>query len=270
MTTMFESIVNRTYSAASWQKIPWDDPDFSRRMLREHLTQEHDAASRRTTIIERQVAWIHENVLAAQPGLVLDLGCGPGLYTARLAALGHTCTGIDFSPASIEYARQHSACTYVQGDVRAVPIGEGFDLAMMIYGELNTFTPEDAQLILDKAFAALKPGGALLLEPHPYEAVARLGSQPRSWYSAAAGLFSEQPYLCLQESFFEDNCAVSRHFVIDAETGAVTSYASSLRAYTEAEYRHLLRNFSDVTFYPSLANEENEAYLCAITARKPE
>ena len=36
---------------------------------------------------------------------VLDLGCGPGLYTTRLAKLGHTCVGIDFSPASIAYAK---------------------------------------------------------------------------------------------------------------------------------------------------------------------
>ena len=26
-------------------KIPWNDPDFSRRMLREHLSQEHESAS---------------------------------------------------------------------------------------------------------------------------------------------------------------------------------------------------------------------------------
>ena len=26
--------------------IPWDDPGFSQRMLREHLSQQHDGASR--------------------------------------------------------------------------------------------------------------------------------------------------------------------------------------------------------------------------------
>jgi len=34
-------------------KIPWDDPDFSRRMLAEHLSQEHDMASRRVEWIDR-------------------------------------------------------------------------------------------------------------------------------------------------------------------------------------------------------------------------
>ncbi len=266
---MFEAIIKRTHTASSWQKIPWDDPEFSRRMLREHLTQAHDAASRRTVIIERQVAWIHEHVLGGQAARILDLGCGPGLYTARLAALGHTCTGIDFSPASIEYARQNSACRYLFGDVREVEFGGDYDLVMMIYGELNTFTNKDAQHILDKAYAALRPGGALLLEPHTYDAVVRLGQQPPNWYTTEGGLFSDQPYLCLEESWFEVDCAMNRYYVIDAQTGKTTLYFNTLRAYTEAEYRHLLRAFSDVTFYPSLANESNEEYLCAIVAQKP-
>lgn len=35
---------------------------------------------------------------------MLDLGCGPGLYSHRLATLGHRVHGIDFGPASIAYA----------------------------------------------------------------------------------------------------------------------------------------------------------------------
>ncbi len=264
---MFDAIVNRTRSAEIWQKIPWGDPDFSRRMLKEHLTQAHDAASRRTPIIERQVAWIHTQVLGAKPSRILDLGCGPGLYTARLEALGHTCTGIDFSPASIEYARQHSGSRYLQGDLRKVEFGGGCDLVMMIFGEFNTFTPDDARLILAKARAALKPSGALLLEAHPYAAVERVGGQPPMWYSAQSGLFSDQPYLCLEESFFDPPCAVSRHYVIDAHTGQTAAYASMLRGYTDADYRDLLREFGDVTFYPSLTGEPGDGELFVMVAR---
>ena len=79
------------------EKIPWHDPDFSERMLAEHLSQSHDAASRRFARIDRQVAWIHRELLEGTPTRVLDLGCGPGLYTSRLARLGHECVGIDFS-----------------------------------------------------------------------------------------------------------------------------------------------------------------------------
>src|SRR5512139_3854349 len=92
-----------------WQEgdnIPWNEAGFSERMLQEHLSQAHDAASRRFATIDRHVEWIHHEMLDGQTGHVLDLGCGPGLYTSRLAQLGHSCHGIDFSPASINYARE--------------------------------------------------------------------------------------------------------------------------------------------------------------------
>jgi len=42
--------------------LPWNDPDFSERMLREHLDESHGAASRRPAEISRQVdllaAWL--------------------------------------------------------------------------------------------------------------------------------------------------------------------------------------------------------------------
>jgi len=104
-------VVHRHGDPKPWaegEKIPWNDPDFSRRMLNEHLSQEHDAASRRFETIDNHVKWIHGQVLKANPTRVLDLGCGPGLYTNRLAKLGHHCVGIDFSPASIACAREQA------------------------------------------------------------------------------------------------------------------------------------------------------------------
>ena len=75
-------LVRRTTVPVPWDEgdnIPWHDPDFSRRMLREHLSQAHDAASRRTETIDQHVAWIHQTLLRDRPTRILDLGCGPGL-----------------------------------------------------------------------------------------------------------------------------------------------------------------------------------------------
>ena len=99
-------IVNRdpTPEPGDWgEKIPWHEAAFSARMLTEHLAQEHDRASRRSHLIDSEVEWVHRTMLRGHPSRVLDLTCGPGLYVHRLAALGHTCVGIDFAPASIEY-----------------------------------------------------------------------------------------------------------------------------------------------------------------------
>jgi hypothetical protein len=75
-------MIERTAIPAPWsegEKIPWDEPGFSERMLKEHLSQEHDAASRRTEHIDAHVDWIHRELLGERPARVLDLGCGPGL-----------------------------------------------------------------------------------------------------------------------------------------------------------------------------------------------
>ena len=40
-------LIRREAAPEPWaegEKIPWDDPGFSRRMLEEHLSQAHDAA----------------------------------------------------------------------------------------------------------------------------------------------------------------------------------------------------------------------------------
>jgi hypothetical protein len=100
-------IVDRDPAPVPWAEgdnIPWNDPAFSARMLQEHLSQEHDAASRRWGKIDAQVAWIHEHLLGGKPTRILDLGCGPGLYASRLARLGHSCVGIDWGPADKAHA----------------------------------------------------------------------------------------------------------------------------------------------------------------------
>lgn len=49
---------------------------------------------------------------------VLDLGCGNGALAGRMAALGHTVTGLDFTPSGIERARvDHPEATFFVHDL---------------------------------------------------------------------------------------------------------------------------------------------------------
>jgi len=264
-----EEIVRRKAPPEPWsegEKIPWNEPEFSERMLREHLSQKHDLASRRLSVIDAHVEWIHNHMLKCKPAKILDLGCGPGFYTTRLARMGHACTGIDFSPASIRYARQHAAgeqlsCTYVHEDIRQADLGTGFDLVMFVFGELNVFRPAEAEAILRKAGAALVPGGVLLLESHRFSAVEDVGKQVPSWNAAEEGLFSTTPHLWLQESFWNQTAkaAITRYFVIDAASGAVHHMTQTIQAYTDEEYHRMLERsgFASVETLPSFGPSED-------------
>ena len=211
---------------------------------------------------------------------ILDLGCGPGLYTSRLARLGHRCVGIDFSPASITHARERAAeeeleCVYIQEDIRTADYSGDYDLVMLIFGEFNVFRPGEARNILRKAHRALVPGSSLLLEPHTLEVVVEVGKRPASWYSAEKGLFSDEPHLCLQENFWDagEKVAIERYYIIDATSGAVTRHSASTQAYTDEEYRSMLveTGFGEVEFYPSLSGDRDgpAGDLMVVLSKKP-
>jgi len=281
-----QDIVRRQIPPAPWaegENIPWDDPDFSRRMLAEHLTQKHNLASRRFETIDRQVRWIHEKLLDGTPTRILDLTCGPGLYTNRLARLGHTCVGIDYAPEAVRHARETAgdaglACTYRFEDVRKADYGDGYGMAMMIWGQFNVFRRNDARAILEKAFSALLPDGLLLLEPQRSGTVERNGRAGSSWYSCGegGGLFSDRPHLCLSDSFWDSarHAATQRFFIVDAETGEVTRHALTNEAYTDEQFRELLAEvgFGDIQFFPSLVGveveDESQSVNLAVLGRK--
>ena len=255
-------------------KIPWDDPAFSERMLREHLNQAHDRASRRETVVDVHVDWIFDELLGGQPADVLDLGCGPGLYTARLAERGCTCLGIDFSPASIRYAERIAAergvaCSYRRGDVRTVDLGSDHDLAMMVFGELNTFSRADAADLLRRVGQSLRPGGTLVLEVHTHDFVVAEGTSPAGWYTSNRGVYSDRPHLVVYEQAWDASSAVTwnRFFVLD-DTGRLDEYGEALTAYTEQQYRQLLLDagYSEIGFAPGMGAHQDEALL-VVTAR---
>lgn len=228
-------------------KIPWDDRDFSRRMLAEHLSQGHDMASRRAEWIDRQVAWIHAQLLTGEAARILDLGCGPGFYSHRLAMLGHRCRGIDFGPASIKYAQENnpgeSRCEFVLGDIRLVPFGGPYDLVILLYGELNVFSPPEALAILRKVQAGLASQGRLITEVQAPEAVERMGRSEPSEEQSESGLFSDHPHRCRTENQWlpKQEIAIQTFSVTETTDGQTRVYRSTTKAWPDGEVIELLK-----------------------------
>jgi SAM-dependent methyltransferase len=259
------------------EKIPWNEPGFSARMLREHLSQHHDAASRRFALIDQHVAWI-DSLLPQRAARILDLGCGPGLYTSRLARLGHTCVGIDFSPASVAYAREQAsreglACDYIEADLRQAAFGGPYDAALFLFGELNVFRPQELESILQRSAAALRSGGLLVLEPSHFASVYAEAHKPARWSRhPEGGLFSERPHLMLYESFWHEGqrCAIERYLLIDAETSEPSFYAATSQAYHEAELVELLNQngFEAIHSFQQLGGGEAAGDFFALVAKK--
>lgn len=229
--------------------LPWNDPAFSARMLREHLDDSHSAASRTGRERALQLGWLWQR-LALTPGLaVLDLTCGPGLYAVPLAERGCAVTGVDFSPASIAHARGLAAaagvaerCTFVEADVRAVELPPAaFDAALLLYGQLAVFPREQAAALLAKAAGALRPGARLVVELLDFAAVDRT-PHASWWYTDDAGLWGDAPFLHLGERFWDDDLRMSleRFYTIHLATGRMDEVHLCDQAYSTEEMRAML------------------------------
>lgn len=255
-------------------KIPWHDSAFSARMLREHLTQDHDLASRRHETISLQCRWLNDRFRTDKPLSILDLCCGPGLYSDRLTTPNDRYLGMDFSPASIEYAMAEyadSSRSFMQADITTADFGGPYDLILMIYGEFNVFPPEVTRSILRRAYEALAPGGSLAVEPHRFEAIRSFGQAPPSWLAHESGLFSAAPHICLSQNHWieEPKVAQTIFHIIDAEDGSVQEYRNTMQAWTDDEYLALMRDagFSNVALHMNWPCHND--YHLLLTGNKP-
>lgn len=275
----FDAIINRSMPPSPWAEgdnIPWNEPAFSERMLAEHLTQDHDLASRISETIDAQTAWIHSSVLGGRPSTVLDLACGPGLYLNRLGARGHSGVGIDFSPASIRHATSEASAgglntSFVEGDLRETGFGTGFDVCLLLYGQINVFRRDEAAHIVRRAAAALQPGGILVVEPQAFDHVKTVGRSAPTWSSHASGLFSNEPHILLTESFWDDtqHCTTQRFHVVTGGECEGSSHAMTSEAYTDDEFRALLTEggFHSVSLVDGFSGSSSDslaAYVCSV------
>lgn len=127
--------------------------------------------------------------IAAELGAhtILDLGCGTGCLALRLAATGHTVTGVDPATASLDVARTKPGAdqvtwltelpeTEAEADLPEAEHAEAerteaglpggrFDLAVMTGNVAQVFTADDDwHRILHDLHQRLRPGGHLVFE----------------------------------------------------------------------------------------------------------
>jgi ubiquinone/menaquinone biosynthesis C-methylase UbiE len=257
-------IYNRPDIPQPWAyggNLPWDDPAFSARMLREHLDESHGAASRQTPAREQMMAWLWQKLALHEQATLLDVACGPGLFAVPLAQRGVQVTGIDFGPAAIQYARKlaeegevNGRCTFIRQDMREMEFdGAGFDAAILLYGQLAVMTRTEAQALLQAIAAALRPGGRLCVELLDNNGVDKKKST--WWYTDDSGLWGDAPYLHLGERFWyeEEALSVERFHILHLETGQMDEIQLCDQTYDVEEMVEMMEQggFTAVDVYPA-------------------
>jgi SAM-dependent methyltransferase len=264
LTDALWSIYRRPERPIPWSyggNLPWDDPEFSRRMLREHLDQSHGAASRQDTEREKVIDWLWSKLELQPESRLLDVTCGPGLYSVAFAERGCQVTGVDFAPASIAYARRLAAdrsvedrCQFIESDVREMALETGaYDAATFLYGQLSVFTVDETAELLRKIAAYLQPGGRLVVELLDADRIDR--QESNWWFTDDQGLWGDRPFMHLGERFWnvEQEIVVERFYTLDLENGTLDEVLLCDQSYSVERMVGLMEDagFSNVDVYPA-------------------
>jgi len=147
----------------------WTDEHTSQQMLANHLNEDVDISSRNMKFIDRSVEWIVSRFGVDKGTDIVDFGCGPGLYTTRLARKQARVTGIDFSGRSISYAhdiarKERLNIQYFHQNYLEFETEQHFDLITMIMCDFCALSPDQRKEILMTFRRLLKPAGSVLLD----------------------------------------------------------------------------------------------------------
>jgi SAM-dependent methyltransferase len=193
-------------------------------MLEAHLKPDIDSASRKHKTIDKEVNHLISSSVLKSGDKVLDLGCGPGLYSSRLAKKGIKVTGIDISKNSLDYARHYALEKGLDIDYRLINFfdidySEVFEAIIQVNGELNTFSDDKRDKLLARLRKALKPGGHLIFDvtTRTRELRLREGIKNR-WYISEGGFWRPGRHLVLERGFDypEDSVWLDQYIVIDS------------------------------------------------------
>ncbi len=214
----------------------WVDPHISRQLLAVHLDPTTDQASRRPEIIDASVAWMINEMGLHAGDHVLDLGCGPGLYASRMANLGLSVTGVDFSRGSIDYASIYAVehgltVTYRCQDYLTLEDDCLYDAILLIFGEYCVFNPEQRRKLLHNIHRALKPGGHFVLDVSTRKH-RELNGAKNHWQVSQGGFWRPGPHLVLTQGFnYPDNDIFCDQYVVIEADGSSTVYRNWFQDY---------------------------------------
>jgi 2-polyprenyl-6-hydroxyphenyl methylase / 3-demethylubiquinone-9 3-methyltransferase len=108
---------------------------------------------------------------ATRPDAVLiDLGCGAGLFAPHAERLGYRHVGVDLVAVSLGQARDHGVLP-VRADVHAVPLADG-SADVVSAGEILEHV-SDPSTVVAEACRLLRPGGLLVLDTINATAIGR-------------------------------------------------------------------------------------------------
>lgn len=147
------------------------------------------------TLINTTAPAILEEVSKTLPNAILDVGCGTGYLTHRMANYTKKCMGIDASKNSIALARMRYSSdnlSFVHSAIEKLEVGIKFDLCVA-----NMVFSSDPNWIVSvkHIYDLIEPNGRfLVMLPHPCFWASYWGIQEEQWFCYDEEIYIEHDF----------------------------------------------------------------------------
>jgi 2-polyprenyl-3-methyl-5-hydroxy-6-metoxy-1,4-benzoquinol methylase len=255
----------------------WTDEHTSKQMLAYHLNQEIDLSSRNAAFIEKSIEWISQHFNIEAGIKIADFGCGPGLYTTKLAKKQAQVTGIDFSQRSIQYAQQlannqNLPIEYVNQNYLTFQTDKRFDLIIMIMCDFCALSPTQRKAMLSKFHSILKPNGSVLLDVYSLKGFEQREEIALYALNQLNGFWSANKYYGFLNTFKyeQEKVVLDKYTLIEAERTRTVYNWLQYFSPQALEREFIECGFTIEQFYSDVAGSpfDSETQEFAIVAKK--
>ncbi len=145
---------------------------------------------------DQEVGFLLELLRLPAQARVLDVGCGPGRHSVRMAQAGLAVTGVDVSPRFLELAAETArsvgvGASFFEVDARRMPFEDEFDAVISLCQGGFGLMGGDDSIVLKRMCDALRPGGRLVMTAFSALFEAR-HPRPGADFDADAGVVHER------------------------------------------------------------------------------
>ena len=171
---------------------------------------------------------------------ILDLCCGTGRHSIRLAELGYNITGLDISSDFLRIAAEKSfesglSIRWINRDMRNIQFEGKFDLVFIMFGAWGFFEEDiENYKVFQEVNQALKADGHFILDYFNRYWIMQ-NFQPFHWAERKTGYYLEK------RQFDHYKGRLNTESVFLKRDGSVKKWETSIRAFTLQEILNMIQ-----------------------------
>jgi len=184
----------------------------------------------------RETDFIDEVLALPSGARILDLCCGHGRHSLKLAQRGYKVTGVDITSLFLKVAREEAAkagveVEFIEGDMREIPFEDEFDAAINIFTSFGFFKDEEEDFkVIKQVDKALKAKGKFILDTINRERILA-DFMPRDWEK-----FEDGTLTITERTFDHKRSMIHCCITVLKPDGTENKMVHSFRMYTLREF----------------------------------